>query len=202
MDRIMTNNATPAFAGTPTADAANTKALLKVALPLMGPDGRIPWAKVVAALPADFPITYSRGWLIVRAAYIAAHQPELLSPMADLTAKALAKHGGNYDEVVHVLMPLVVAMRKQGLSWGEIMVRTNRTEGQVRRAFKAKAGMYDLGTRTGKGGRYLNDRGDLYQGNRAQEGAHIAGTVKHPRSVAVEELLNYQPPAATTEAAG
>jgi hypothetical protein len=197
------------FVGTPTAQAEDVKRLLKVALPLMQADGRIPWAKVTEALGDDFAIGYSRGWLIVREAWLRANNPDAFVPMAALTEAAAKKHGGNFDEVQHVLMPVVVRLRGYNAkgeldpklpqySWGEIMVRTGRTEGQVRRAFKARAGMFDLGQRSGKGGRYLADRGDLYgDGVRAKQGAHIAATTKHPRSVAVTELLNYVPP--TTE---
>lgn len=51
-----------------------------------------------------------------------------------------------------------------GLSWGTIMVLTNRTEGQVRRAYTERTNVQSEGTRIGQGGRFLGDEEELYTG--------------------------------------
>jgi hypothetical protein len=53
--------------------------------------------------------------------------------------------------------------RKDGLSWGAIMIRMGRTEGQVRKAFKEATGIHSTATRVGRGGRFIGDA----------EGAHL-----------------------------
>lgn len=199
--------------GVSKGEAADVARLLKVALPLMQADGRIPWAKVTAALPADFPIGYSRGWLIIREAWIRANKPEWFAPMAKLTEAAAKRYGQKYDETQHVLRPLVVRMRGYRLvdgqwkldpkvpqySWGEIMVRLSRTEGQVRRAFKAQAGLKDLGQRIGKGGRFAYDDPTLYDDAvRAIQGAHIPADLKGKPEK--HQLVNYVPPTTGEEA--
>ena len=177
---------------TKSANAESTAALLEAALPLMGEDGRIPWSKVEALTG----IKYSRGWLIVRRAYLEAQNPEVLVNISGLTSAAMAKYGSEFDLHTHVVEPVVRNLRdEQQLSWGEIAVRCGMPEGAIRKAYRRNGTKKDLGLRIGRGGRFAYDEGTYYQDNRRKEGAHIPTTVKmRPK---VEELLNYVPPTAT-----
>ena len=110
----------------------------------------------------------------------------------------LRKQYGDVDpkwEARHVFGPAVVELHDSGCSWGEIMVLMAKNtkcfkEGQVRAAFEAAQGdRKSVGLRTGKGGRFVAARPDLYTENRKAEGAEIPITLK-ASTVAVEELLN------------
>ena len=61
--------------------------LVATALPLMDATGKIPWAQVESVTG----IGYSRGWLIVRRAYMEANQPKLLVDTGKLIADATQK---------------------------------------------------------------------------------------------------------------
>lgn len=152
--------------------------------------------KVKAAeLPEQ--IKYSRAWLILRRAWVEQHQPGLLEKLPSKAEQAklekrFAADDPNWHDR-HVLGPIVARLHDEGCSWGEIMIRLGMTESKVRKAFeRADGARKSVGLRTGKGGRFVADRPDLYQGNRVAEGAHIPNEVK-ASVVRVEELLNYVP---------
>lgn len=173
---------------TKSADAESAQTLLEAALPLMAADGRIPWSKVEAVTG----IKYSRGWLIVRRAWLEANNPEALVDLNKVIPSAMEKYGQDYDFFRHVLGAVVADHRdKQELSWGEIAVRVGRPESQVRKAYRALGAKKDLGLRIGKGGRFAYDEPVLYQDNMKAEGAYIPVTVK--MRPALTECLNFHP---------
>lgn len=159
---------------TANTDAADVQALIQQGLEHMKPNGDIDWANL------DTPIGYSRGWLIVRRAYLEQnHKAALVTlPKGDDDATAYKRH------------QIVVEMRDgQQLSWGEIAVRLGVPESRVRAMYRHNGIKKDLGLRIGKGGRYAYDDPTLYRDNRKREGAHIPLEKKgRPR---VEELLNF-----------
>ena len=141
-------------------------------------------------------IKYSRAWLILRRAWVEAYAPKLITdatPTAKAVATATKLFGDQPDfEKRHILGPIVVSLHDEGCSWGEIMVRTGEGEGKVRKAFELSHSndRKSRGLRTGKGGRFVADRGDPYQENRISEGAVIPFEAK-VSSVPVEALLNF-----------
>ncbi len=181
-------------------------ALVKLALPLMADNGQIPWAKVEEKTG----IKYSRGWLLVRWAWLNKNQPQALIPakakLAEAAKKAeeagqaaeFAKKSDRAGSVTNgeakVLSPLVHDLRDvKGFSWGEIAVRMQLPESYARRLYKANGQKKDIGLRIGRGGRYVYDDPTLYRDNRKQEGAHIkVDLVGRPKE---EQLLNYKAPA-------
>lgn len=141
---------------------------------------------------------YSRAWLILRRAWLEQHNPKALwQPTQKAVAAAESKFGDNPDWLErHVYGPKVVELHTEGCSWGEIMVRLGKTEAFVRKAFeKADAeahgggGVRSVGLRTGKGGRFVADRPDLYQGGLKAEGAEIPAD-EAPSAVPVPKLRN------------
>lgn len=52
-------------------------------------------------------------------------------------------------------------------SWGWLMARTGMTEGAVRRAYREQANKEDRGLRIGKGGRFMEDNEEYYEGENA-----------------------------------
>jgi hypothetical protein len=146
---------------------------------------------------ATQPIKYSRAWLILRRAYLEAHAPKLLEK--ELPAAQVAKiektHAATNPDwrLRFVTGPVVVRLHDEGCSWGEIMVRMGLNEGVVRKAFeKAQGDRKSVGLRTGKGGRFVGGRGDLYTENRQAEGAAIPLPLR-VSEVEVEQLLNFEP---------
>jgi hypothetical protein len=172
-----------------TTDEA--EALVALALPLMDESGRIPWAKVEDATG----IGYSRGWLIVRRAYLEAYQPELVVDTNVLIAEALAHFteagkATEFNPVKDGLGKIAEHYRDDlSLSWGEIAVRFGIPESRVRAAYKSLGAKKDRGLRIGKGGRWVYDAQELYEDNRKAEGAQIPTDIA--RKPKVEELLNY-----------
>ena len=182
-----------------TKSTAEAKALIEFALPLMGAEGTIPWSKVEAHFGWHSNddgtyngIGYSRGWLIVRRAWLEAHAPEAIVDWPTLRAAAEKRYKGNFNEALHLFTPVAVALRdKQQLSWGEIAVRMSMPESRARKYYKAGGLRKDLGLRIGKGGRYAYDDQALYEGERIREGAHIPVDLKG--RPAPTDLLNYKP---------
>src|SRR4026209_182471 len=115
----------------------DAKALIAKGLPQMNSDGRVPWSKVEEE--AGTKVGYSRGWLVVRYAYLQKHNPQVLIPTSELLSKAFKQaekegNSGTYDER-KVLSEVVVELRDvEQLSWGEIAVRMGIPESRVRRA--------------------------------------------------------------------
>lgn len=194
---------------TEKATAEEVEALLKVALPLMGESGRIPWAQVEAATG----IGYSRGWLIVRYAYLAKNAPALLvdwKPAYEAALKQatdagqadafLAKETDEKGEAIpgavsagerRVLSPIVHDLRDaKALSWGEISVRMAIPESRVRKFYRASGAKKDKGLRIGKGGRFAYSDPTLYLDNRKLEGAQIPVDLKGRPTP--EKLLNFK----------
>lgn len=175
----MSKNEVPTTSPFATANtnADDVKALIEVGLEHMKPNGAIEWSEV--ADQTD--IGYARGWLIVRRAYLEAFQPSSLEvlPTDPDPDKQFRKQ---CDHVIH--------MRDvQKLSWGEIMVRLGKTEGEVRKLYRKNGLKKDLGLRIGKGGRFAYDDPTLYQENRKVEGAHIP--LDHKGRPTPEMLLNF-----------
>lgn len=175
-------------------DSEEIGKLLEVGLPLMAETGKVAWAKIEALTG----IGYSRGWLILRRAYIEAYQPQLLIDTVALVkaAHAKAEAAGTLMDFAPdrmVVGPVVAELHDAKLcSWGEIMCRMGLTEGKVRSAYKAVAGKKDRGLRTGKGGRFVADEPRLYLDNMKAEGAWIDGDRKGiPHDPA--QCLNYKP---------
>lgn len=168
-------------------------ALVAFALPLMNESGRIPWAEVEAA--GVDTCGYSRGWLIVRHAWLTKHQPSSITPAAALVAAAEKKAAaaGKLQDFTEfkVLNPIIQDMRDgKKLSWGEIAVRLEIPESKVRKNYR-RGVKKDLGLRIGRGGRFAYDDPTLYRANRKAEGAHIPADLKpKPKET---DLLNYVP---------
>jgi hypothetical protein len=186
-----------------TAKASEVESLIAVGLELTGADGIVPWDEIAKHTE----VGYSRGWLIVRRAWLEVNAPELLIPvaklMADATAQATtagtlgdfnAKSGGVTNGERRVLGPVVQDLRTKNNSWGEIAVRLGMPESRVRAIFKASGSMKDLGLRIGKGGRFALGDPTLYLDNRRKEGAQIPADFKG--RPAPEQLLNYRKPEA------
>lgn len=173
---------------TKAADAEAVAELLEFALPLMESDGRIPWSKV----EEHTGIKYSRGWLIVRRAWLEANHPDFLVDVPALSKAMLAKHGSEYDFNKHVVEPIAAHLRDvEALSWGEIAVRFGLPESRVRKSYRKGGVKKDLGLRIGKGGRFAYDDQALYQANMKAEGAWIPVTQKMRPTPA--DCLNYVP---------
>lgn len=185
-----------------TADEAET--LVKLALPLMSGSGRINWAEVESKTE----IGYSRGWLIVRRAYLEANAPDLLVDAKGLLDKARKQasdagqliafethEGGQKANVTagerRVLSPIVHDLRDAKLcSWGEIAVRLGLPESKVRKLYRASGAKKDLGLRIGKGGKFAYSDPTLYLDNRRKEGAQIPVDLKgRPKP---DQLLNFK----------
>lgn len=186
------NTLTSIFA-TANTTSEEIASLLEIGLPLMADTGKVPWAKVEAATG----IKYSRGWLILRRAYIEQYQPHLLVDVrsAVAAASAEAEAAGRLGDFVPdrmVLSPIVTRLHDELLcSWGEIMVRCGLAETKVRNAYKLTGGKKDRGLRIGKGGRFAYDDPTLYKDNMKVEGAHIdLDTKMRPKP---EQCLNYHP---------
>lgn len=179
----MNDKFTSPFA-TANTNADDVDALIRAGLELTRSDGSIDWQEFPANVrPFDQggegPIGYSRGWLIVRRAQV--EQQNLTEKLPTHTDERLQT--ARREELIRKLRD------DQQLSWGEIMVRTGLTEGQVRKLYRKDGTKKDLGTRIGKGGRFAYDDGTLYTDNRKREGAHIpVDKVGRPQ---VHELLNY-----------
>lgn len=188
------------FAQGTKADAKAVADLIKVGVPLMTEDSRgvgvLPWSKVEAAITGDDAIGYARGWLIVRRAWLIANRPSALVDAQGAVAAARAKATkenklSDFDEN-KVLGPIMVDLKDaQQLSWGEIMCRTDLTEGKCRKAYSSMAGKKDLGIRNGRGGRFAYDEPTLYLDNRKAEGAHIPSDFGAKRP-APEQLMNFR----------
>jgi hypothetical protein len=136
-------------------------------------------------------IGYSRAWLIARLAYVQKHQPELLVDSAKLRAEAVAAGQDPVGAVTRLVRGWRDSPDGELLSWGEIMVRLQMTEGAVRKAYRFESTKKDIGLRIGKGGKFAYGAGELYTENRKKEGAHIPTEVRG--RPAVEQLLNYIP---------
>lgn len=162
---------------TANTNSEDVEALIEVGLEHMKPNGAIEWSEIADQTN----IGYARGWLIVRRAYLETHNPSALEvlPTDPDPDKQFRKQ---CDHVIH--------MRDvQKLSWGEIMVRLGRTEGEVRKLYRKNGLKKDLGLRIGKGGRFAYDDPTLYQENRKVEGAHIP--LDHKGRPTPEMLLNF-----------
>lgn len=185
---------------TDKCSAEDAEALIKAGVPQMDASGRVPWDKIEQE--AGTKVGYSRGWLVVRRAYVEQNMPTVLVDAEKLFSDAFKKaekegKSSEFDKA-KVLEPVVVDMRdNKKLSWGEIMVRLGLPEGQVRKAYRSNGIRKDLGLRIGKGGRFAYDDGRLYEDNRKVEGAQIKlDATGKPR---VEDLLNYKPKEGATK---
>jgi len=180
--------------------AEDAEALIKAGVGRMDSSGRVPWADVEKEAGTE--VGYSRGWLVVRRAYLEQNMPTVIVDSDKLLADAWkkAEQAGNSSQFdkARVLEPVVVDMRdNKKLSWGEIMVRLGLPEGLVRKAYRSNGVRKDLGLRIGKGGRFAYDDGRLYEDNRKAEGAQIKlDATGKPR---VEDLLNYRPKEGATK---
>lgn len=173
--------------------AEDIQKLIEIGLPLMSDSGKVAWSKIEEATG----INYSRGWLIVRRAYLEANLPNLIIDTVGLVSKATqaaieADRLGEFSADRDVIADLATELRAMSLSWGEMAVRLGLPESKVRSCYKLKGGKKDLGLRIGKGGRHAYDDPTLYRANRKAEGAYIDPTmVRKPHE---EELLNYVAP--------
>lgn len=172
-----------------------------------GLDRYMPDGKANTKLIQDeSPIKYSRAWLILRHEYLSAHVPSAFVQPTKTEVEKARKTFSATDpkwELRHVYGPIVQVMHDdKNLSWGEIMVRTGKNEGFVRKAYEACDGQRrTVGLRTGKGGRFAADRPDLYQENRRAEGAEIPNEKGvYASTVPVEMLLNYTAPEGAVKA--
>jgi hypothetical protein len=152
--------------------------LIAVGLETMRPGGVVNWD----ALEGLTSIKYSRGWLIVRRAYLEVHGPELL------TTLPAQREGEHPDAYLARIGRDLVAMRSAAMSWGELAVRVGKPETFVRKAFKAGGVQKDIGLRIGKGGRFAYNDPTLYQEHRVKEGAIIPAELKGRPSTA--DLIN------------
>lgn len=180
-----------------TAEQAD--ALIKAGVPMMEANAEVPWSEIEKQAGTD--VGYSRGWLVVRHAFLHQNSPDLLIDSSKLISEAFAKaeaagKSGEFKDL-NALEPVVIKLREEmHLSWGEIAVRLGIPESRVRRAYRSNGIKKDLGLRIGKGGRFAYGAGELYEDNRKAEGAYIK-LDKHGKP-SVEELLNYVPKEGTT----
>jgi hypothetical protein len=177
---------------TKECDAETAAKLVEAGVGQMDSSGKVPWAKVEAEAGTE--VGYSRGWLVVRWAYLAEKNPELLFDLAAHQSEAFKQataegKSGDFD-AKSVLQQVVIRMRDtEALSWGEIAVRLGIPESRVRSAYRHNGIRKDLGLRINKGGRFAYDDGSLYTDNRKAEGAHIPLDLKAKPKV--EQLLNF-----------
>ena len=89
----------------------------------------------------------------------------------------------------------VAQYRANGLSWGAIMIRCGKTEGQVRRAFKEATGVHSTATRVGRGGRFIGDEkgAHLYERNAATGTAVPATRERIPELTQKGEIKGLKP---------
>lgn len=164
------------------------KPMLKVLEAWMkeGPENpeKLPTAKLMAASGW----TESRTWQVARRRVIETLQPQLLVNVSELTK------GLEADKVDPTIAKVIVKLRDQGVSWGEINVRLGISEGRVRSLFAKHSGRKDRGLRIGRGGRFVTDNPTLYLENMKAEGAVISADYKGiPQDPA--KCLNYKKPA-------
>lgn len=186
---------------TKECDAATAAKLVETGVSQMDASGKVPWAKVEEEAGTD--VGYSRGWLVVRWAYLAQNDPNKLFDLSGHTSEEFkrATAAGNESsfDAKSVLQQVVIRMRdEENLSWGEIAVRLGIPESRVRSAYRHNGIRKDLGLRIGRGGRFAYDAGELYTENRRKEGAHIPLDMKAKPKV--EQLLNYMEKEGATKA--
>lgn len=182
---------------TGTLTKEQVQAVIKMALDAKGqrkPD--FSWDRCKEVLQ----VGEGRAWLIVRRAELERLSPELLIDVDALEARAKAelKAQDRLSEYnpLDVLSPIVKDLylglgqySKTRCSWGEIMVRLDRAEPLVRKAFRHQTIVKDRGLRIGKGGRFAYGAGNLYTEHRKGEGIAIPVDLKG-RPASVEVLVN------------
>lgn len=84
------------------------------------------------------------------------------------------------------------------LSWGEIAVRLNTTEGRARKLYAEGSGTLSEGQRIGKGGRWLNNDSELYADVLQPTGTVIpvAAGRRNARTLAAQQRITKMDPAA------
>lgn len=176
-----------------TSDQA-VATLLGLAIDEHGQRSKVTWPELEAASG----IGYSRAWLLVQRTLMERNSPALIVDTQAVLTQAQAEHreaGVPFDSKA-VLGEVVRTLRMdEGVSWGEISVRLNMPESQVRAVFRHNSTVKDVGLRIGRGGRWLNGDPTLYQAHRAKEGAFVPGTIKRAE-LKPEVLVNYEAKAA------
>lgn len=174
--------------------------LIRVGLETANPNGTVAWSKVQDKIPG-LTIKYSRGWLIIRRAWLEVNTPDALVD-TDAIVKAhkakideLNEHRKQGEEALtfdeyHVLGTIVAELHDKNMSWGEIMCRMGIVEGRARKALERSKHIKTRGLRTGKGGRFVFDDPTLYLDNMKSEGVHWQDDY---RGREVEKALNYKP---------
>jgi hypothetical protein len=161
-------------------DPAAVRKLLLAAFDADGNRTRVPW-KGQGSLTQLSGIGYNRGWLLVERVNMLVHEPGALVDLAKLVQVAKAEWNAlpepkpEFDSQLVMANVVRACMLEQHDSWGRVMVRCNITEGYARKLFGYKSRVQDLGLRPAmKGGRFLQDQGNLYTEQRQREGAAIA----------------------------
>jgi len=192
MSNVTSIPTTSPFA-TKNTNSAHVEKLIAAALATASETGEFP--AVLWGNPEFGNIGESRGWLIARRAWLEVNRPKALIavPAGTDFSKSPADGGVSIRKFGKILEEF--RHDGNGDSWGELMVRTGLSEGQVRRAWTTVGAKKDVGHRTGKGGRFVADNPEFYLAHRKAEGAHIpVDLTKRVREVQVEELLNAKDP--------
>lgn len=108
-------------------------------------------------IQATLDLNYSQTWLGITERDMVTNHPELDHRAMDAAKKPAA---------------IVEARNKMDdhASWGWLAVRFGMPESRVRKHFREEANVYDTGLRIGKGGRFMEDNGELYEGEAAKVG--------------------------------
>jgi len=171
---------------TKNTEPEGVDSLIRQCRTVMDDRGGIVPAKLVRDLEPVTGIKYSRAWLILRRDYLERKRPDLLIAVP---AQGALETSAEYARRCGLILRGARELGS-GDSWGELMVRTLRTEGWVRTAWSAAGAEKDLGTRCGHGGRFAYDAPDLYRENRKVEGAAIPADFKGRPGE--EDLLNFK----------
>jgi len=150
-----------------------------------GPRTKVQW-KGQGSLVEISGIGYNRAWLIVERRSMELYEPQALVSLPAAVAAAHAewkrlpaedREANPFDpEMVQADIVRAMLLDEHG-SWGRVMVRTNENEDRCRKLFKYGNRVQDIGLRPAqKGGRFLQDQGELYTEYRRKEGAAIAPT--------------------------
>lgn len=103
-----------------------------------------------AQILAETGLNYSQFWLFWARRHLEANNPELICRLEPTDPK---------------IPGLIVEARNvegEFSSWGWLSVRFGMPESRVRKTFEQKANIHSDGLRIGKGGRFVEDRGEYY----------------------------------------
>lgn len=116
-------------------------------------------------------LTYAQAWLYITDAHLPASEKIKSKDRTALKVKQL---------------------REDNMSWGNIVVRfgyKEYTEAKIRKLFEEATGTMSIGLRIGHGGRFLNNDGLLYAGERRRPGIELPKGTKRSELREISDAL-------------